>query len=349
MSRLSGKVIALAVGGEASACAAVEVSRALALEGASVHVALTPGAAAFVTPRAFESVTGMPARGDLAAPAEAASYGVPGGARAVDLFVVAPGSADVTPPPLAWVAPAGATPRDVVDAAVGRLGPRDLAGLRVLLTAGPTREPIDPVRFISNRSSGKMGYALAAAAVRRGAEVTLVSGPVALAAPAGARLVAVTSAQQMLEAALAALPGQDVVIASAAVADYRPAVVATQKIKKAPGDEVLRLERTPDVLHSLSLAAGAPRPLFVGFAAETQELLANARSKLERKGLDLVVANDVAAGDRGFEVEQNAVTLVFRDGRMVPVELQAKTALADRLLDEVVALRTALGPGQKIA
>jgi phosphopantothenoylcysteine decarboxylase/phosphopantothenate--cysteine ligase len=194
-----------------------------------------------------------------------------------------------------------------------------------------------------------MGYALAAAAVRRGAEVTLVSGPVALAAPAGARLVAVTSAQQMLEAALAALPGQDVVIASAAVADYRPAVVATQKIKKAPGDEVLRLERTPDVLHSLSLAAGAPRPLFVGFAAETQELLANARSKLERKGLDLVVANDVAAGDRGFEVEQNAVTLVFRDGRMVPVELQAKTALADRLLDEVVALRTALGPGQKIA
>jgi phosphopantothenoylcysteine decarboxylase/phosphopantothenate--cysteine ligase len=234
-----------------------------------------------------------------------------------------------------------AEPPAILDAAAKLLGPRDLAGRRLLVTAGPTREPIDPVRFVSNRSSGKMGYAVAAAALRRGATVTLVSGPVSVAPPPGAVLVPVTTAEEMLRASLAALPGIHAVIAAAAVADYRPAEVAAQKIKKGEGAESLRLERTPDVLAELSRMASTPRPLFVGFAAETEDLLAHAQSKLERKNLDLVIANDVSAPQQGFEVDTNAATLLFRDGKREELALQSKSAMAEAILDRVAALLAA--------
>ena len=234
---------------------------------------------------------------------------------------------------------------DVLDLAARLCAPQDLRGKRILVTAGPTREAIDPVRFLSNRSSGKMGYAVAQAAVRRGAQVTLVTGPVSLTPPAGATVVQVTTAQEMLRATLAALPSQHAVIAAAAVADYRPVRVAPQKIKKSGGagpdpGETLALERTPDVLAQASQAAGAGpgRPVMVGFAAETEALLAHAQQKLAAKDLDLIVANDVAASDRGFDVDQNAATLLHRDGGQEPLPLQSKRALAEILLDRVAAL-----------
>lgn len=234
---------------------------------------------------------------------------------------------------------------DILDAAARLLAPQDLAGRRILITAGPTREAIDPVRYVSNRSSGKMGYAVAAAALRRGAQVTLVSGPVSVPPPPGATVVKVTTAQEMLRATLAALRGQQVVIAAAAVADYRPAQVAPQKLKKSDANETLVLERTPDVLLEASRAAGQGplRPVFVGFAAETEELLAHAQAKLQKKDLDLVVANDVSGSDRGFEVDTNAATLLHRDGTQEPLTLQRKEALADAVLDRVAALLAARG------
>jgi phosphopantothenoylcysteine decarboxylase/phosphopantothenate--cysteine ligase len=233
----------------------------------------------------------------------------------------------------------------ILAAAARMLAKKDLAGKRVLITAGPTREAIDPVRYLTNRSSGKMGYALAQAALARGAAVTLISGPVSLTPPGGATVRQVTTAQEMLRATLAALPGTQVVIASAAVADYRPAQVAPQKLKKSDAAETLQLERTPDVLAEASRAAGTglQRPLFVGFAAETEALLAHAGEKLQKKNLDLVVANDVSRTDRGFEVNHNAATLLFRDGSSEAVPLQSKDALADLVLDRVVALLTRRG------
>lgn len=197
-------------------------------------------------------------------------------------------------------------PQEIVAALDQR---RDLAGLPVLVTAGPTREMLDPVRFLSNPSSGKMGYAMAAAARDRGAKVTLISGPVSLPAPAGVYLVQITSAAELASAVEQHLGGAKVVIMAAAVADQRPAVTAPQKVKKQPGDEQLTLVRTSDIL--ADLGARERRPLLVGFAAESQEVEANAREKLQRKNIDLIVANDVADA---FGSETNRVVVLARDG-----------------------------------
>ncbi|HEY5999361.1 MAG TPA: bifunctional phosphopantothenoylcysteine decarboxylase/phosphopantothenate--cysteine ligase CoaBC [bacterium] len=218
------------------------------------------------------------------------------------------------------------------------LGARgDLAGRRVLVTAGPTREALDPVRYLSNRSSGRMGLAIAAAARRRGAEVTLVCGPIALAPPAGARAVPVVTAEEMRAAVRANLDGADVVVMAAAVADYRAAEPSARKIKKAGRERlVLELEPTPDILAELGAAGGGR--LLVGFAAETGDPAEAAQRKLREKNLDLVVANDVSLPGAGFDVETNQVEIFTRDGRRVPVPLAPKTEVADRILDEVAAL-----------
>jgi phosphopantothenoylcysteine decarboxylase/phosphopantothenate--cysteine ligase len=218
------------------------------------------------------------------------------------------------------------------------LGARgDLAGRRVLVTAGPTREAIDPVRYLSNRSSGRMGLAVAAAAHRRGAEVTLVHGPIALAPPAGVRAVPVVSAEEMRAAVRAHIDAADVVVMAAAVADFRPAAPAAEKIKKAGrGRLVLDLEPTADILAEIGAAAGGR--LLVGFAAETGDPAAAAERKLREKNLDLVVANDVTLPGAGFDVETNQVEIFARDGRRVAVPLASKAAVADRILDEVAAL-----------
>lgn len=203
-----------------------------------------------------------------------------------------------------------------------------LSGRKVLITAGPTREPIDPVRFITNRSSGKMGYAVAEAARDLGAEVTLVSGPVNLAAPAKIQRISVETAQQMLEACQTAVKDADIFIATAAVADYTPAEVANQKIKKSVDNLSLALAKTTDILATLSLAN--PQLFSVGFAAETNDVLTYARSKLERKGLQMVAANLVGAG-KAFDQDSNALEVVWRGGSVSLPEMDKKR-LAQELM-----------------
>lgn len=226
----------------------------------------------------------------------------------------------------------------IVEAALARLARRrDLADQTVLITAGPTVEDIDPVRHISNRSSGAMGYRLAEAARDRGASVVLVSGPTALQAPHGVTLVSVRSADQMQQAVAAHAAAASVVIAAAAVSDYRPAQASPSKLKKTDGPMRLELVRTPDILKGLGEAKGAR--VLVGFAAETEDLVANAGRKLEAKNLDLIVANDVTAPGAGFGTATNAVVLLRRDGGRRDVPLATKREVADQILDEVVALR----------
>lgn len=218
---------------------------------------------------------------------------------------------------------------------------------RILITAGPTREPIDPVRYLGNRSSGRMGFALAEAFAAAGKKVTLISGPVQLKTPHGVERIDVETAAQMYDAVAAALADVDVAIFAAAVADFRPKKVAGQKIKKAgtdrDGDPVgadpltLELERTVDILGSIRQPLGFSGTL-VGFAAETENLEANARLKLERKACDLVVANDVSRTDIGFDSADNEVLLVFREGRVQALPMQSKRELAEKLVEIIVSL-----------
>ena len=217
---------------------------------------------------------------------------------------------------------------------------KDLAGQTVLITAGPTREDLDPVRFLTNRSSGKMGYALAEAAVRRGARTILVSGPVELDAPAGVDWVPVRSTEEMRSAVMARAPEATILIMAAAVADYRPAAVHANKIKRTEGRITLDLEPTADILAELGRAKG--KSILIGFAAETDRLLENARDKLQRKCADMIVANDVTQEGAGFDIDTNIVTLVLRDGRDVPLPKMTKREVADKILDQALALRNKL-------
>jgi phosphopantothenoylcysteine decarboxylase/phosphopantothenate--cysteine ligase len=228
-----------------------------------------------------------------------------------------------------------AEPAEIARAAANARVPQDLAGLRVVITAGPTYEALDPVRFLGNRSSGRMGYALAEVAAARGACVTLVSGPSNLDPPAGVAVHRVRSAREMRDAVFAQMASADAVIMSAAVADYRPAEVATEKIKKGDGTLTLTLVKNPDILAELGAARTGPAPVLVGFAVETRELVAYAREKLARKRCDLVVANLAADG---FEGDDNVATLVSADA-VFPLERMSKRALAGRILDAVRARR----------
>ena len=228
-------------------------------------------------------------------------------------------------------------PAEIVEAIENLLAPSgDLAGEVVLVTAGPTREPLDPVRYISNRSSGKMGYAIVEAAARRGARVILVSGPTALGPPREAQVVQVETAQEMYDAVLAHLDAATVVIKAAAVADYRPKQVAREKIKKDERVPEVTLESTPDILAEVGKRKG--RRILVGFAAETHDLVANARKKLQRKNLDLMVANDVSQPGAGFDADTNVVKILDAKGGVEELPLLPKPAVADRILDRVVQL-----------
>jgi len=233
-----------------------------------------------------------------------------------------------------------AEPDDIVAAAERILRPTGpLAGQRVLVTAGPTYEDFDPVRFIGNRSSGKMGFAVAAEAARRGAEVVLITGPAALDAPQVAELVRVRTAAQMHEAVMARAGSVHVVVMAAAVADYAPQR-APQKVPKASDTLTLVLHKTPDILADLGLRRRASAgPVLVGFAAETQDVVTRAREKREQKHADLIVANDVARSDSGFDVDTNAVTIVSADGAE-SLPLQSKDRVASEILDRVERLLT---------
>jgi phosphopantothenoylcysteine decarboxylase/phosphopantothenate--cysteine ligase len=217
---------------------------------------------------------------------------------------------------------------------------QDLAGETILVTAGPTCEDLDPVRFLTNRSSGKMGYAVAAAAAHRGAKVLLVSGPTALETPQGVERIDVRGTEEMQRAVETRFAGCTIAIFAAAVADYRPAEKSNKKIKRGKEAWTLRLEPNPDILANVARAKG--QRLVVGFAAETENVAENARKKLTQKNADLFVANDVSAKDAGFDVETNIVTLFSRDGRDLPLPRMSKAEVAQRILDEALRLRSVL-------
>ena len=234
-------------------------------------------------------------------------------------------------------------PEEIADRIAARFRGGALAGLRVLVTAGPTREALDPVRYLTNHSSGKMGYAVAAAAAAAGARVSLVSGPTALPAPSGVERIDVTSAEEMYAEVMARAARCDLFIAAAAVADYRPARFAERKIKKGDAPAALDLVRTPDILAGVAAMDGGP--FTVGFAAETESVQANAEDKLARKGLDMIAANRVGVADRGFASDRNALSVLWRDGGR-ELALAPKAELARDLIALVAERYRAERPAQ---
>lgn len=230
-------------------------------------------------------------------------------------------------------------PEEIAELAGNLLADRDLEGLKVIVTAGPTQEPVDPVRYITNRSSGKMGYAIARAAAIRGAHVTLISGPVALAPPAGIVVDHVRTTEEMRKAVLAQAGQADVIIKAAAVSDYRPNETAPQKIKKDDGPFTLNMVKNPDILAELGAIKKDNGFILVGFAAETESVTDNAAEKLRKKNLDMIVANDVSRTDSGFDTETNKVQVIYRDGKAEDLPLMSKASLADQILDRIMVLR----------
>lgn len=233
-----------------------------------------------------------------------------------------------------------AEPSDIlqkIETFFAEVQPRDMEGVRLLVTAGATREAVDPVRFFTNHSSGKMGYAIAEAAAKQGARVTLVSGATHVTPPANVELVPVVSAEDMYEAVMARYDDVDIVVKAAAVADYRPKNVHSQKMKKQPGELILEFERTHDILAELGERKSTQ--FLVGFAAETENVEANARGKLERKNADMIVANNVAQSGAGFGTDTNIVTIYTRNGESLELPQMSKAGVANRLLDAVLAAR----------
>ncbi len=230
-------------------------------------------------------------------------------------------------------------PADILEQAHILLSRQDLPGLRIMVTAGATVEPIDPVRYITNRSSGKMGYAIARAASIRGASVTLISGPTSLPPPYGVNFKGVKNAEEMRKAVFESSGDCDIVIKAAAVSDYRPKEEAIQKIKKGAQSLAIKLVKNPDILAELGKAKKNTNYTLVGFAAETEDLIKNASEKLKAKNLDMIVANDVSRNDAGFETDTNIVKIIYGDGHIEDSPLLKKEEIADLILDRVKALR----------
>lgn len=228
---------------------------------------------------------------------------------------------------------------DIIEEAESILTRKDLKGEKILVTAGPTREPFDPVRFITNYSSGKMGYAIAAMGRRRGADVTLVSGPCTIPAPQGVNCINVVSAVEMRNAVMENIAGSTIIIKAAAVADYRPARASSSKIKKKKGLLSIDLERNPDIIGEVGKSKGDR--ILVGFAMETENLVENARGKLVAKNMDLIVANDLSRADAGFQADTNLVKIIDRQGKVEELPLMEKTEVANRILDRALKLRKA--------
>ena len=394
MEQLTGKTVVLGVTGGIAAYKMANVASALRKAGANVHVIMTKNATEFITPLTFETLTNnrcMVDTFDRNFQYDVAHISL---AKAADLMLIAPATANViaklahgladdmlTTTALAakckkLVAPAMNTamlenpitqdnlkqlehygfgiiqpavgllackdvgsgklpePEVLLDAVARELArEKDLLGVRVTVTAGPTQESLDPVRYLTNHSSGKMGYAIAREAMLRGAEVTLISGPVALKPVPGVKLVPIVTARDMLEAVQAALPETDILIKAAAVADYRPVSVADQKLKKQDGELSIPLERTADILAWVSQHRH-PGLFVCGFSMETENMLENSRKKLHKKSLDMIVANNLKTQGAGFGVETNVVTLITKD-EIKELPLMGKDEVAGKLLDEI--------------
>jgi len=396
-----GKKVALGITGGIAAYKAAEILRGLQRAGCTVRVAMTKRACEFIQPLTFRALSGAHVVVDDYAPDNPDPIAHITFSQSVDLFLVAPATANIiakfangvaddflsstylasqAPVLIApamnttmWEHPATqrnlarlredgvrildpdagemacgtigpgrlSDPEKIVQAALAMLndptGKADLASERILITVGATREEIDPVRFISNRSSGRMGFAIAEAASARGADVVVVAGFTTVDPPANIKLIRVKSAAEMHAAVMGELETASIFIGAAAVADYRPAKRAEDKIKKSADSLELALERTEDILRDVALRRSGQQ-LVVGFAAETNNVLENARTKLETKGLDLLVANDVTKAGAGFDSSTNIITIIGKDdARELP--LMSKRLAADRILDEVVRLR----------
>ena len=406
----TSKRVALGISGGIAAYKAAEVLRGLQTAGCTVRVAMTKRACEFVQPLTFRALSGSHVIVDDYAPDNPDPIAHITFSQTVDLFLVAPATANIiakfangvaddflTSTYLASNAPVLIAPAmnttmwhhpatqrnlkqlrsdgvyvidpDEGEMACGTVGPgrlsqpekivaaamdilrksenrstNDLTGEHLLLTVGATREAIDPVRFLSNNSSGRMGFAIAEAAKRRGARVTVVAGATTAPAPDNVSVIRASSAEEMFAAVMKELSGASIFIGAAAVADYRPVARSLRKIKKTSAPLSLELERTPDILQAVG-AANQDGLLVIGFAAETENVLANAREKLTRKNLDAIIANDVSREGVGFDTLTNEVTIIGRDSKTpIHVPLVLKTDVADIILDEVVRLRARAKP-----
>ncbi|MEK7851312.1 MAG: bifunctional phosphopantothenoylcysteine decarboxylase/phosphopantothenate--cysteine ligase CoaBC [Deltaproteobacteria bacterium] len=391
---IKDKTIILGVTGGIAVYKAAELTRLLIKAGANVHVVMTRGAAEFVAPLTFQTLSKNPVHTEMFSLTQEAEVGHISLANRADLFVIAPATANIigkiangiaddllTTSVMATKAPVllapamncnmyenpivqgnmkrlkgygyhfidsetgelacgyegkgrMAGPSDIMEEIEAILSPKDLKGERILITAGPTFEGIDPVRFIGNRSSGKMGYALAKMALRRGADVTLISGPSSLKPPRGPRFIAVESAGEMEKAVISNLKDATTVIMAAAVSDYRPAKAESEKMKKGKGTLSIDLEKTSDILSAIGKKKG--KRLLIGFAAETENLVANAGKKLKEKNLDLIVANNVKEPGAGFGVDTNIVTIIDKKGNVEELPRMSKEEVAWRVLDWVI-------------
>jgi phosphopantothenoylcysteine decarboxylase/phosphopantothenate--cysteine ligase len=404
---LNSRKVAIGVTGGIAAYKAIEVLRGLQRAGCEVRVAMTRHACEFIQPLTFRALSGTYVIVDDYSPDNPDPIAHITFSQTIDLFVIAPATANtlaklangvaddfITSTYLACTAPVLVAPAmntamwehpatirnveklrrdgvhfiepDAGEMACGTIGPGrlsaperivsaalkllesdqlnspasvDLANERVLITAGATRELLDPVRFISNRSSGKMGFALAEAARERGAQVRVVSGITTAAEPSGIDVIKTTTAEEMRDAVLRELGTTTIFIAAAAVADYRPRQVSPEKIKKTAPELTLELERTPDILGEVARKR-IEGQLLVGFAAETEDVVQNAQTKLTAKRLDMIVANDVSRADAGFDSDANEVTILVRDKPdSIVVPLSSKEEVANRILDEIIKLR----------
>lgn len=392
---LKGKTILLGVTGSIAAYKIAYLASALVKKGAQVHVLMTENAVNFINPITFETLTGHKCLVDTFDRNFEFSVEHVALAKAADVVMIAPASANVIGkiahgiaddmltttvmacPCRKIIAPAMNTRMyenpilqdnlrilehygmEVIKPATGYLAcgdtgagkmpepevlfehilreagyPKDLAGKRILVTAGPTREAIDPVRYITNHSTGKMGYAIAKTAAFRGAEVTLVSGPVDIAPPPFVDMVRIESAREMFDAVTSRSEAQDVIIKAAAVADYRPVSVGTEKIKKKDGDMSIALDRTDDILGWLGNHRREGQFL-CGFSMETQNMLENSRAKLAKKNIDMIVANNLKVEGAGFGTDTNVVTIITKDAEK-ELPMMSKEAVADALLTEIM-------------
>ncbi len=397
---LKGKTVALGVTGSIAAYKIASLASMLVKQGANVHVLMTENAVNFINPITFETLTGNKCLVDTFDRNFQFSVEHVALAKAADVMMIAPASANVigkiahgiaddmlTTTVMACTCKKILSPAmntrmfenpilqdnldicrrygmEVIDPSCGYLAcgdtgagkmpepevlfayivqeigfEKDLEGKKILVTAGPTREAIDPVRFITNHSSGKMGYAIARAAARRGAKVTLVSGPVQLQPPMFTKVIPVESAQEMFEAVRDYSRSQDVIIKAAAVADYRPAQVGTEKIKKKEGEMSIPLTRTTDILGWLG-EHRQPGQILCGFSMETENLLENSRAKLEKKHVDMIIANNLKVEGAGFAGDTNVITMITRDEtRELP--LMSKDEAAHRILDRILEMMAA--------
>lgn len=397
---LKGKTIVIGVSGGIAVYKVCDIVSQLKKLNATVHVIMTKSATEFVAPLTFRSLSQQPVVVDMFEKVEKWDIEHIALAKAADLFLMAPATANMigkmangiaddmlsttvmaTKAPV-FIAPAMNTnmydnpivQRNIkqlkaygyafIDPDSGRLACGDIGqgklahvgriietikmqllkdkimtGQKVLITAGPTREALDPVRYLTNHSSGKMGYALAKAAIQRGADVTLITGPVHLEEPKGlATFIQVETAEDMFQAVKAHVDHQDIIIKSAAVADYRPAIYHQQKMKKSDEDLVLTLNRNPDILKWIGMHKN-PHQFIVGFAAETNDIMENGVNKLKAKGTDLMIINDITRSDAGFQSDTNQVTLVSKKGEQQQLPVMPKSQLAHIILDNIIALK----------